>query len=117
MLIAVVGFGTGVTLLSSFTGKMERENTNSSGTCYCTHCENQPLSQRLEKEYENVTCSTCNGTGKQNCSGWDGTRNVMDRWTHCPNCHQCKGKGWYERLVRQYYIYYCPRCKREYSGC
>jgi len=148
ILVAVIGVVVSATLLSSYTTKNESEG--SSSTCYCTSCENQPLSQKLEKEYENVDCSYCNRTGKQNCKGWDacsscggtgckngyttnngqncayghcsycggkGGRDVMDRWKHCSNCHQCQGKGWYERLARQYYIYYCPRCKREFSGC
>ena len=160
--IAVVGFlGLGIvgiisatTIQNSVSQAIDTDadfhNESHSGTCYCSHCDNQPLNQKLEQEYENVDCSTCQRTGKQNCSGkqscsscggtgckngyttnggrncayghcsycgGDGVREVMDRWKHCPDCRQCDGKGWYKRLARQYYIYYCPRCKREYSGC
>ena len=144
-LIAVVGFlGLGAVVISATTTMQSNDsqkessnasnsdvdfhNENHNGTCYCNYCENQPLSQKLEKEYDCVPCDRCGRTGKLSCRDENGK---LGHWEDCPDCtcardgenvanirHHCGvSYGYIWKVVRQYYIYYCPRCKREYSGC
>ena len=112
---------------------VQNENSNSimlastSGTCYCNDCKVE-LQQRLEKEYGCVPCERCGRTGKLACRGENGK---LDHWESCPDCTCIRDKenvanikrncgvnyGYIWQVVRQYYIYYCPRCGQKYSGC